>query len=124
MMQTSLAEVLRVLRARKGYSLAEAAQRAHVTPETLSDLEKGKRKPYMPTLSRIARGYDVPVETLLSESTPEGEALPKVEALPDLLSPENEQRFLEEMGKKLDQAGTATRYLALPTDRFEALWEG
>src|SRR5918993_2425307 len=67
MMQGSLAEKLRVLRARVGLSLTEAATRAGVTRDTLSDLEHGKRHPYMPTLSKIAKGYGVPVEELLEE---------------------------------------------------------
>jgi transcriptional regulator with XRE-family HTH domain len=67
MMQGSLAEKLRVLRARMGLSLTEAAGRAGVTRDTLSDLEHGKRHPYMPTLSKIAAGYGVPVEDLLEE---------------------------------------------------------
>jgi transcriptional regulator with XRE-family HTH domain len=67
MMQGSLAEELRVLRARMGLSLTEAAARAGVTRDTLSDLEHGKRHPYMPTLAKIAAGYGVPVEDLLEE---------------------------------------------------------
>jgi transcriptional regulator with XRE-family HTH domain len=66
-MQGSLAEKLRVLRARMGLSLTEAAARAGVTRDTLSDLEHGKRHPYMPTLTKIAGGYGVPVEELLEE---------------------------------------------------------
>jgi transcriptional regulator with XRE-family HTH domain len=38
-----------------------------VTPETLSDLESGKRPPYMPTLMKIVRGYGVSVEELVEE---------------------------------------------------------
>jgi transcriptional regulator with XRE-family HTH domain len=71
MMQGSLAEKLRVLRAREGLSLTEAAARAGVTRDTLSDVEHGKRQPYMPTLSKIATGYGVPVEELLEEPTQE-----------------------------------------------------
>jgi transcriptional regulator with XRE-family HTH domain len=74
MMQGSLAEKLRVLRARMGLSLTEAAGRAGVTRDTLSDLEHGKRHPYMPTLSKIAAGYGVPVEDLLEEPALAGKA--------------------------------------------------
>jgi transcriptional regulator with XRE-family HTH domain len=74
MMQGSLAEKLRVLRARMGLSLTEAAARAGVTRDTLSDLEHGKRHPYMPTLSKIAAGYGVPVEELLEEPVLAGKA--------------------------------------------------
>jgi transcriptional regulator with XRE-family HTH domain len=74
MMQGSLAEKLRVLRARMGLSLTEAASRAGVTRDTLSDLEHGKRQPYMPTLAKIAAGYGVPVEELLEEPALAGKA--------------------------------------------------
>jgi transcriptional regulator with XRE-family HTH domain len=74
MMQGSLAEKLRVLRARMGLSLTEAASHAGVTRDTLSDLEHGKRHPYMPTLSKIAAGYGIPVEELIEEPALAGKA--------------------------------------------------
>jgi transcriptional regulator with XRE-family HTH domain len=67
MAQGFLAEKLRVLRARKGLTLAEAAGRAGITPDTLSELERGKRHAYTPTLHKIADGYGIPVEDLLEE---------------------------------------------------------
>jgi transcriptional regulator with XRE-family HTH domain len=67
MMHGSLAERLRVLRARQGLSLTEASKRAGITRDTLSDLERGKRHAYMPTLAKIAEGYGVPVDELLEE---------------------------------------------------------
>jgi transcriptional regulator with XRE-family HTH domain len=67
MMQGSLAERLRVLRARRGLTLIEAAEKAGVGRDTLSDLERGNRHPVMPTLAKIAQGYGVPVEDLLEE---------------------------------------------------------
>ena len=66
-MQGSLAARLRVLRAEQGLTQRQAAARAGVTPETISDLERGKRHAYMPTLAKIAKGYGVPVEDLLEE---------------------------------------------------------
>ena len=74
MMQGSLAERLRVLRARQGLSLTEASKRAGITRDTLSDLERGKRHAYMPTLAKIAQGYGVPVEDLLEEPVPKAVA--------------------------------------------------
>ena len=74
MMQGSLAERLRVLRARQGLSLTEASKRAGITRDTLSDLERAKRHAYMPTLAKIAEGYGVPVEDLLEEPVPLDEA--------------------------------------------------
>src|SRR5215211_4654687 len=66
-MDESLALKLRVLRAERGWTLNQAAERAGVQPETISDAEHGKRRPYTPTLTKIAKGYGVPVEELLEE---------------------------------------------------------
>jgi transcriptional regulator with XRE-family HTH domain len=74
MMQGSLAESLRILRAQRGLTLTDAAERAGVTRDTLSDLERGKRHAYMPTLAKIAKGYGVPVEDLLEELALTGKA--------------------------------------------------
>ena len=74
MMQGSLAERLRVLRAQRGLTLVEAAENAGVGRDTLSDLERGRRHPVMPTLSKIAQGYGVPVEDLLDEPALAGKA--------------------------------------------------
>ena len=65
MMQSSLARKLRVLRAERGLTQRAASAQIGVTKETLSDLERGLRHPHDVTLSRIARGYGVPVEDLL-----------------------------------------------------------
>jgi transcriptional regulator with XRE-family HTH domain len=75
MTQASLARRLRVLRAERGLTQARAAQLAGVAAETLSDLERGKRRAYTPTLAKIARGYGVPAEELVEEEpAPLGEA--------------------------------------------------
>src|SRR5215211_2813215 len=66
-MHESLARKLRVLRAERGWTLNQAAERAGVQPETISDAEHGKRRPYTPTLTKIAKGYGVHVEELLEE---------------------------------------------------------
>lgn len=70
MMHESLPQKLRVLRAQKGWTLTEAARRVGVGRDTLSDLERGRQHPVMPTLSKIARGYGVPIEGLLIEEQP------------------------------------------------------
>jgi transcriptional regulator with XRE-family HTH domain len=64
-MQGSLASKLRVLRAQHGDTLAEASRKTGVDRGTLSNLERGVHAPYTPTLTKIARGYGVPVEELL-----------------------------------------------------------
>ena len=57
--------MLRLLRAERGLTLEEAARRTGVTRETLGLLERGKRHPHTPTLSKIASGYGVSLEALL-----------------------------------------------------------
>jgi transcriptional regulator with XRE-family HTH domain len=74
MMQGSLAERLRILRAREGLTLTEASERIGITRHTLSSLERGGQEPHYPTLAKIAKGYGVPVEELLGEPVPLGEA--------------------------------------------------
>ena len=66
-MQGTLARKLRVLRAERGLTLREAAQRTGVDKDTLSKLERGIRHPHDVTISRLAKGYGVPVEELLEE---------------------------------------------------------
>lgn len=67
MMQGSLAERLRLLRAREGLTVTEASERIGITRHTLSSLERGGQEPHYPTLAKIAKGYGVPVEELLKE---------------------------------------------------------
>jgi transcriptional regulator with XRE-family HTH domain len=70
MMQEWLPTRLRLLRAQQGLTLVQAAEKIGIGRDTLSDLERGRRHPVMPTLSKIARGYSVPVEDLLEIEEP------------------------------------------------------
>ena len=74
MVHESLPPRLRVLRAREGLHLTEAADQIGIGRDTLSDLERGKRRPAYPTLKKIAKGYGVPVEELLEEPALAGKA--------------------------------------------------
>jgi transcriptional regulator with XRE-family HTH domain len=67
LMQDTLARKLRVLRAERGLTLREAAQWTGVDKDTLSKLERGIRHPHDVTISRLAKGYGVPVEELLED---------------------------------------------------------
>jgi transcriptional regulator with XRE-family HTH domain len=67
----SLALKLRVLRAERALTIEQAAAKAGVTPETVSDAERGRRHPYLPTLRKLAAAYDVPVEELLAREAEE-----------------------------------------------------
>jgi transcriptional regulator with XRE-family HTH domain len=97
MMQGSLAHKVRVLRAERGLTLREAASLTGVAKETISDIERGLRHPHDPTLAKIARGYDVPVEELLAEPIAAGkaEAPPSAEQ-PPLNGWQEERREYEE----------------------------
>ena len=66
-MQDTLARKLRVLRAERQLTVREAAALTGVDPGTISKIERGVRHPHDITLSRLAQGYDVPVEELLEE---------------------------------------------------------
>src|ERR687890_770997 len=50
---------------RRSLTQKEAAELAHVHLETLRRLESGERPPYMPTLTKIARGYGVSIEEVV-----------------------------------------------------------
>jgi XRE family transcriptional regulator, regulator of sulfur utilization len=86
LMDTSLAETLRVLRARQDLTVKDAASKIGITRETLRDLEHGRRNPFYPTLEKIATAYGVTVEELMlparkEEPTGEPALSGKAEAL-------------------------------------------
>jgi transcriptional regulator with XRE-family HTH domain len=82
----SLARRLRVLRAARGITLAEAEELTGVTRETLGALEHGQRGAYTSTLEKIAKGYGTTVSALLEEDPEANMALAgssKAEAPPE-----------------------------------------
>ena len=66
-MPQPIAVKLRVLREELGLTQKEAAKLANVSQVTLVRLESGRRSPYMPTVTKIARAYGVAVEELVEE---------------------------------------------------------
>ena len=115
MTHESLARKLRILRAARGITLAEAEELTGVTRETLGALEHGQRGAYTSTLEKIARGYGVTVSALLSEvEEPEaelalaGSSPGKVEAPREAGRLEEERRAQEDFQRHLG--------------RFEGLW--
>jgi transcriptional regulator with XRE-family HTH domain len=74
LMQESLGHRLRLMRVERGLSLREAARRAGVVKETISDIERGHSHPYDVTLAKLAKVYEVPVEDLLEEPALAGKA--------------------------------------------------
>ena len=66
-MPEPIALKLRVLREERGLTQKEAAELANVSHLTMRYLESGKRDPYMPTVTKIARAYGVSLEELVEE---------------------------------------------------------
>ena len=66
-MPAPIAVKLKVLREERGLTPKEAAELAEVSHWTLIYLESGKRAPYMPTVTKLARAYGVPLEELVEE---------------------------------------------------------
>jgi len=111
-MQGSLPQRLRVLRAERRLTLREAAALTDVRPGTLSELERGLRHPHDITLSRIAKGYDIPIEELLEEEqspkapSPSSPVIRFVEAAGQLerLAEEEPQKLREHLGDVRENA--------------------
>ena len=85
--------------------MREAASRAGVAKETISDIERGLRHPHDVTLSKLARGYEVSVVDLLEEAVRAG----KLEDDPSL----------EELHA---EAGCETDWLIMPEEKWIAAW--
>jgi transcriptional regulator with XRE-family HTH domain len=60
-------------------TLVEAAEQTGVGRDTLSDLERGRRRPVIPTLAKIAKGYGVPIEDLFEQGKLEWASTPDLD---------------------------------------------
>ena len=58
---------LRVLRAEKGWSQADLAERLNVARQSVNAIENGKADPSLPLGMRIARLFDLPVEAVFED---------------------------------------------------------
>lgn len=58
---------LRVLRAEKGWSQAELAERLGVARQSINAVETGKFDPSLPLAMRIGRLFGQPVETIFDD---------------------------------------------------------
>lgn len=70
---------LRVLRAEKGMTLRELADRSGVSKDAISEIERGNRTPRISTLMNLAHGLDVDPQELLSEAIQTSQEPPYIE---------------------------------------------
>ena len=66
-MPATLPVRLRALRARRGWTVREAAERVGTTADNLSRIERGTRHPRASTLQKLAETYGVSLESLISQ---------------------------------------------------------
>jgi transcriptional regulator with XRE-family HTH domain len=130
-MQESLGHKLRLMRAERGLSLREAARRAGVVKETISDIERGHTHPYDVTLAKLAKVYDVPLEELLEEPVlagkaeapspgPQGGRRPDSASVVDSLH--DHAQILRALADRLASGLEQVRPEELPALVFEAVW--
>jgi putative transcriptional regulator len=58
---------LRVLRAERGWSQADLAERLEVSRQSVNAIETGKYDPSLPLAFRVARLFDQPIEAIFSD---------------------------------------------------------
>jgi putative transcriptional regulator len=59
---------LRVLRAERGWSQADLAERLKVSRQSVNAIEKGKYDPSLPLAFRIARLFGAPIEAIFTDA--------------------------------------------------------
>ncbi|ROL63511.1 transcriptional regulator [Pseudomonas protegens] len=57
---------LRELRTRQGWSQAELATRLEVSRQTVNAIETGRYDPSLPLAFKIARAFEMPIESIFS----------------------------------------------------------
>jgi putative transcriptional regulator len=58
---------LKVLRAERDWSQADLAERLEVSRQTINALETGKYDPSLPLAFKIARLFELPIETIFQD---------------------------------------------------------
>jgi transcriptional regulator with XRE-family HTH domain len=66
-MEGLVSRKLLMARLERGLTLRGAAKLTGVSKETISELERGMRKPHPPTLYKLAQGYEAKVSDFLEE---------------------------------------------------------
>ena len=59
---------LRVLRAERGWSQADLAERLGVSRQSVNAVETGKYDPSLPLAFKIARAFALPIEAIFTET--------------------------------------------------------
>ncbi len=59
---------LRVLRAERGWSQQDLADRLEVSRQSVNAIETGKYDPSLPLAFRLARLFEAPIETIFSDN--------------------------------------------------------
>jgi len=62
---------LRVLRAERGWSQAELADRLDVSRQAVNAIETGKYDPSLPLAFKLARLFEQPIEQIFSDENPQ-----------------------------------------------------
>jgi transcriptional regulator with XRE-family HTH domain len=58
---------LREIREAKGFNQRELAEKAHSPQSTLSELERGARRPWPKVAKRLSKALDTPIEELFPD---------------------------------------------------------
>ncbi len=66
-MEELVKNILPTLRADRGWSQGDLAERLQVSRQTVNSLEKGRYDPSLPLAFRIARLFDLPIETIFQD---------------------------------------------------------
>ena len=66
-MEVPVKNRLRVLRAERGWSQADLAERLDVSRQSVNAIETGKYDPSLPLAFKIARLFEAPIEQIFSD---------------------------------------------------------
>ena len=65
---------VRELRERQGWSQGELAEQLEVSRQTVNAIETGKYDPSLPLAFKVARLFEMPIETIFNDAAPDGAA--------------------------------------------------
>lgn len=91
----TLAKNIKKLRAQKGFSQAQLAEKADISLPFMSSIEQSSKWPYPDTLAQIAAALGVDVSDLFSTGENDAKTIEIMKALV-----ENQKKALDEFGEK------------------------